>query len=626
MLKNQSEIVFEEAAKRAERQAQVSPSIYKGRLLLFAMLGYAVIFAILAALLAIIGGLGWLAATSTSALLILLLKKKLIIFIVPAIWVLVKALWVRFEQPEGYELNRIQAPELFNELDALQKQLKTPKIHRVLLTPEFNASIAQTPQLGIFGWQRNTLTLGLELLLVLSQEQARAVIAHELGHLSGNHSRFNSWIYRARISWGNIMDAFHHQQSWGAGLMRRFFDWYAPRFAAYSFALARSNEYEADAISAELTSPEDAGTALVCAYVTSPYIDNHYWDHFFKEADTIPVPPHGPWQGLHCFLSGHEPVREKLDEMLEKELQIQTAYHNTHPALVDRVGAILGKNAELSVRPLQSLQQTAAYNWLGESYESIIKSFDDDWMETFRERWQERYEYVKTSRGELAALNDRADDELSDEELWKQARLIEEFESGVAALSYYRAYQNRQPDDADAGLVIGRILYDMDDEELLAQMKLALGRPAHVIEACEYAYYYLTRHERHEEASWWKERAEVQMRIDEESDAERSRLAPEDKLKASSIDGEMRQAIVDALAAHPKVKSAWLAEKVMKHYPEVPAIAIAIKLRGFLTDADEVEDELLEQLDIGASIFIVPSQGEYKKLAKKIIKSGERIV
>ena len=111
---------------------------------------------------------------------------------------------MKFEKPTGQQLTRTEFPELFLVIDELQAELKTPKIHQVLLTEEFNASISQTPRLGVLGWQHNTLTLGLTLLMTLSPAEARSVIAHELGHLSGGHSAFAARIYRSRIAWGRV--------------------------------------------------------------------------------------------------------------------------------------------------------------------------------------------------------------------------------------------------------------------------------------------------------------------------------------------------------------------------------------------------------------------------------------
>jgi hypothetical protein len=214
---------FENLVTKAERLLESRPRAYRIRLAFLAILGYAVIFGILFLLIALIAGSVWAALTSTIVLLILI-KKKLVIVLALIAWVLIKSLWVRMEPPQGYEIRRSDAPALFRDLDSYSKRLATPRIHTVLLNEEFNASILQIPRLGVLGWQKNTLILGLPLLISLKLDEARAVVGHELGHLSGNHSRFNGWIYRVRISWYRIMDSFNQAAGFGTGLLRRFFD------------------------------------------------------------------------------------------------------------------------------------------------------------------------------------------------------------------------------------------------------------------------------------------------------------------------------------------------------------------------------------------------------------------
>ena len=274
---------YEQYASEANIEAGQNFSLYKFKVAAFAILGYVVIFAILFTLIGVTGGLV-AAAFVSSTFLIFLIKKKLIFVIIPFIWILLRSLWVKFEQPKGYLLTRQRFPVLYKELDELSSKLDSLKVHQVILTPELNASVLQTPRLGIFGWQKNTLFLGLELLLTLSPVQARAVVAHEFGHLSGNHSRFNGWIYRIRESWYRLTAELSDESGFGSRLLNKFFDWYAPRFSAYSFPLARFNEYEADSISASLTSAGDAGEALVNVHVTAPYIDQNYWNNYFKKS------------------------------------------------------------------------------------------------------------------------------------------------------------------------------------------------------------------------------------------------------------------------------------------------------------------------------------------------------
>jgi Zn-dependent protease with chaperone function len=122
------------------------------------------------------------------------LAARLGIVVCAFLLVMVRALWVHLQPPKGWMLTRADAPDLFQLLDRLRKELQTPPIHVVLVTPEFNAAVSEIPRLGLFGWHRNYLLLGLPLLQVLTREQFTAVLAHELGHLSHGHARSSNWI------------------------------------------------------------------------------------------------------------------------------------------------------------------------------------------------------------------------------------------------------------------------------------------------------------------------------------------------------------------------------------------------------------------------------------------------
>ncbi len=611
---------FELTAEKAEELAKSSMSQYKFRLLLYALLGYAVIFSVLMILFGLLGGLVGLAIYST-ALLLLLVKKKLIFVILPVIWVLLKSLWVRIESPTGYSVTEKDCPELFAEIAKLRKLLKTPRIHKVILTPEFNASINQTPRLGIFGWNQNCLTLGMELLMTLSVQQAESVLAHEFGHLSGNHGRFNGWIYRARISWYRIMEAFHDADNVGVRIMRKFFDWYAPRFAAYSFALARMNEFEADMIAAELTSNDSASSALVNTYVSGPYIDQKYWQEYFSKADEMAAPDHAPWAGLEGFLGNHQPASDELSAKLAKELECRTSYDDTHPCLKDRL-ASLGTPASL---PVPS-KDTAAQVWLGAHFSQIVKDFDAEWMDANRLRWSERYEYVVASRKRLSTLAAFAEEQLSDDDLWSKATLTEEFAEATDAFLIFQKYHQRHPRDPNAAYVLGRMSFDNEDDDLLKYMELALEEPGLVIDACKYAYYFLNNANREKEAEWWRDRAEQQIAIDQESEQERETLEPKDTLLVYDSDQETIRYISDILKQHKKIKKAWLAQKKLLHYPDVPALAIAVAFKGFVYNREKITNEITEALELKCTFYVVAKGGEHNKLAKMVIKHGSRIV
>ena len=277
---------FDALVARLESQAVRRPLLYKMRVLMLALLGYGYITFML---------IGLLLMTLLSLAVLKGIGLKLAIPLLILIWAVLKALWVKLEAPEGRRLTRKEAPALFAMIDDLRRRLKAPRFHRVLVTHDFNACVVQTPRLGIFGWHRNYLVIGLPLMKTLNVEQFRAVLAHEFGHLAGGHGRVSNWIYRLRLSWHTLMSSLTSEGRFGTFLFRRFFNWYVPYFTAYSFPLARANEYEADAAAARLTSPSSIAEALTAVNVVGRYLDERYWADIHRSASDLPRPAFAPY-------------------------------------------------------------------------------------------------------------------------------------------------------------------------------------------------------------------------------------------------------------------------------------------------------------------------------------------
>jgi Zn-dependent protease with chaperone function len=234
---------FEALIERMERFAIERPAAYRRRVYGLAALGYGYMLFVVLVLLV-------LTTLAVSSFLYLKgLAVKLILVTGALLTAVLRSLWVKQEPPKGEKVSATDAPELFKVLRDLQQRLQTPAIHTVLVTTAFNAGVSQVPRLGVLGWHRNYLVLGLPLMKGLTVEQFKAVLGHELGHLSRGHARTANWIYRMRMIWTQLESAFARKNHWGSGLIRRFFKWYIPYFNAISFPFARANEYEADAAS-----------------------------------------------------------------------------------------------------------------------------------------------------------------------------------------------------------------------------------------------------------------------------------------------------------------------------------------------------------------------------------------
>lgn len=324
---------WRELAQRLESVARERPRAYRLRVAALAALGYGYLLGMLVVLLAATA-LVVLAALTGHALLI-----KLALPLGALALAVVRSLWIRLPAPTGLALSRENAQPLVAMLEELRKELGAPRAHRVLLDGDLNAGIVQVPRLGGLGGSGNYLVIGLPLLQALSPDEFRAVLAHELGHLSGNHGRFSAWIYRLRSSWTRLLDRLEETRRAGAGLFLAFFRWYAPYFNAYSFALARAQEYEADRMAAEAAGAPTAARALVRLELSARYLHGSYWPGLYGRARREPEPPADPFTPLAQLLpeaAGHAEASTWLEDALRRP----TDAADTHPALSERLAAL----------------------------------------------------------------------------------------------------------------------------------------------------------------------------------------------------------------------------------------------------------------------------------------------
>src|SRR5262245_1160298 len=243
--------------RRLEPKARANPAAYRRKVVLLALLGYAFLALFVLVLLGL-AALVVLAAFNGPALAL-----KFLIPIGALLYVVVRALNVKFPPPEGLPVTRGDAPELFQMLDDVRKQIRGPRVHEVRIDGDTNASIVQVPRAaGLFG-SRNYVVLGLPYLNAFSADEMRSVVAHELGHLSHAHGRFGAFVYRVRETWFNLLLALEERRSFWTGLIRKFFVWYVPYFTAYTLPISRTHEFEADAAAADVTGREVTAVALV---------------------------------------------------------------------------------------------------------------------------------------------------------------------------------------------------------------------------------------------------------------------------------------------------------------------------------------------------------------------------
>ena len=555
---------FDALVVRLEKLAARKPRTYVVLAMVVAVLGLLILgLAVGSALLsaALVGGFILLLVVKAHfGVLVVQAGKLLILLLIPA-FTMVKAsltlLFARFPEPQGREVTSAEAPALFAALDDLRRKQHGPRVHKVLLVDELNAAIVQHPRFGLFGWVRNYLILGLRLLQVLSADEALSVVAHEYGHLSGHHSRLGGFVYRFRATWGRLQTLSAQWRDWGSRLIARLFSWYAPYFNAYTFVLARQNEYLADRTAAEVAGAGSAAAALMRINIAGLCESKDFWQAVNQHAATEPEPIANRselWQQT-VQSAFHEPQRGAF---LNEARQRKTDHLDTHPALTDRLSAI-GIAADGAA--LEPAEVSAGVAWLGPILAEVQADFDRKWQDTVAESWRNRHVYVSKRRQRLEELS--ALDTLTVEERWERSELLEELQQ-VDPLPEIEAILVAEPSHLPARFRRGMLMLARGDETGIADLEAVMAADRAAIQpgcAAAFRFYQGRNTDLAEQyAKRWRQHSAWQERIK----AEAASLSINATLEPVDLDAHTIARIAGTVhAAAPEIRSAYLARRTL---------------------------------------------------------------
>ena len=362
-------------------------------------------------------------------------------------WVSLRALWVRLEPPDGVEVTALEAPELFDALARIRRKIKGPPIHKVWLNDEFNASIQQVPRYGLLGGAVNHLTIGLPLLMALDRPRFLAVLAHEYGHLRGDHGRFAAWIYRTRLSWMRLNHSLADDEGPVAAATQAFMRWYFPRFSAKTFALARQDEYEADRIAGKLLGRDVTAAALAEIEIRGAWLQAEFWGGHWSAAAGNPLPV-GPYRSMRRRLA-EPPDAAFANDAMRQALKRISDVDDTHPGLRDRIEA-------LDVAPtVPDWSRGTALGLLGPDAKRWVAHFDKAWCKDNATEWKQHHAWLERVRARAEALAAASTAQSSAAELVELARLKRHLDPRAPVRALLETALERSPEHPGAlrGLV-----------------------------------------------------------------------------------------------------------------------------------------------------------------------------
>lgn len=585
----------------SEIDAEDNPKAYRRHVMLFAALGYgyALISVLISAALVWVAVLSWdfhqpfqaLALGSAGAALA---------------WLSLRGLVKRPAPIDGVAVKRHEAPELYRLLDKLQSKVGGPRIHRVVVTRDYNAFIQQTPRFGIFGPRDNTLGLGLPMLLVLSPRRLIAVLAHEYAHLRGGAGHMSTWLYRTRRNWERLAEPKRSpskRESGGLALITQgFVKWYAPRFAAKAFALARQEEYDADALSARICGPQHTAAALVEMRVKADHMTRGMWQTYWRQAATTEEPTEKPYawacSGRH---GGPDPAQ--LERCLS-QLRAEPARHDdTHPATRDRFVA-LGQYLQL---PAPSSKRSTSI--LGTGLTKAIEAFDRQWWMANQSRWAHAHRCGRRDLAKVADMKTRLRS-LSATELMRLGELVGRLGTEAQALPAFREALRKDPSLGKARWRVALEACERNDGAALAELRtLALEHPHFGLAATEEALSLIDRlapeDSRRQQRQGWKELRQKHLELESRASAALPASQWMRGLRAHDLSADEISDLDDSARLSPRISRLWVTLRPVSLFPDRRIFVVFVEQAATKALAPIPLDTVEQLLDLPGKVLAV---------------------
>ncbi|HEU5297282.1 MAG TPA: M48 family metallopeptidase [Burkholderiaceae bacterium] len=576
-------VQFDAMVQRLEHESAQAPRSHLVKVALLAALGFAILALLVglaaSGLLLLVGiALAMIMKGGTMWLWLIKLGKLALLLAIP-LWLLVKssvqALFVRIPPPQGREVQRHEAPALFAALDDMRRRLRGPRFHHVLIDGDMNAAVVQRPAFGLFGLPRNYLILGLPLLEGLQPEEALAVVAHEYGHLAGAHGRFAGYIYRLRNSWGTIQQMAEAWRGWAGRALARLVAWYAPYFNAYTFVLARANEYEADAAAADLVGPQAAARALKRFHIANGQHDG-FLATTFEAMRVQPSPPRDLAQQWAARAT-QAPQREQALHWLQQALDRTPKAMDTHPTLRRRLLALLPDDAAADEAPEALRGASAADAWFGALAGRLREEQQQQWAERVAQPWQEQHAQWQQRRArldELAALPTP-----DAEQRLELLRLRADFNPAQDHSAAFAAFNADHPDHPVGLYLEGSQRLAHGDDAGLALLDRAMALDADAIKpGCERAFTFLS--ERNDPcAEAYRERWLQRDAWARERQQQIDTLQPGDTLVDAALDADTLAQVHAHLKPHgSSIRHAWIARRVIAADPDERCYVLGVQV------------------------------------------------
>jgi hypothetical protein len=378
--------------------------------------------------------------------------------------------------------------------------------------------------------------------------------------------------------------------------------WYAPYFNAYTFVLARQNEYLADRTAVEIAGRDAAAAALMRVELATAHWEREFWSSIWRRAEVEPEPPaDGPalWrEAAHSICLA--PARNEL--LTQERRQRQTNHLDTHPALADRLAAI-GVTGDELLAELQPPSPTAARAWLDAKLDDLWAEFGQRWRGLVAEGWRLRHDYIRRLQARLAELD--AQPSLTADQGWEMVQAMLEIRPEADLMPVLDAILADNPRHHAARLHRASVLLGRGDVAGVAEIEAVMtADDAAVIPGCAMLEEFYAERDT-VKADAYRQRREARNAALDRARARSHELAMDAILAPADLSPDDVANVTAVLQEHAKrISRAYLMRRTLDFEGDLHDHVLAFETRSNTSPAKaaELAEMLAAQLPAGLAI------------------------
>ena len=288
---------------------------------------------------------------------------------------------IRFQAPEGLALDGVKFPQLFQLLDEVQDEYKLSKVDRLIIIEPYTTEIYKTPVNGFAYWSRNTLAVGIPLMLTLSPDYFGIVIRRKLIQYSKKHNAVSNWMHQLRYIWSLYAQTFKNRNAFGDQLVCWFFSIYAPMYEFFTRQCAQLEELHADKNAWDMVVAEELLKTIETMLISETFLQTKYWPKIVNVLRTNPKATPPPFNSISAVtvktLAGMDKQKWLINHFNKDSMQ---EHYGTKPPLKKRMAG-LGCS---SVEEPEVMKQSAAQVYLGNDYAKVVMFMNKVWLNRVR--------------------------------------------------------------------------------------------------------------------------------------------------------------------------------------------------------------------------------------------------